>query len=77
MKISGSGHIAAGEYSEKISVSGSGKVNGNLRCPEFSSSGYTSCEGDLDCLNKVSISGSVSFAKNLSAKELRVSGSVV
>ena len=32
MHISGSGHIPAGEYNDKISVSGSGRLDGNIRC---------------------------------------------
>ena len=36
MHISGSGHIPAGEYNDKISVSGSGSLDGNIRCTAFS-----------------------------------------
>lgn len=76
MNISGSGRIAAGEYNEKISISGSGKLSGNVRCAAFSASGYASGEGDLDCSEKASVSGSMSLAENLYAMELIVSGSL-
>ena len=36
MHISGSGHIPAGEYNDKVSVSGSGMLDGNVRCTAFS-----------------------------------------
>ena len=76
MNISGSGSIAAGEYNEKISISGSGRLKGNVRCASFSASGSAVGEGDLVCMEKASVSGSVRCAGGLTAGELHVSGSL-
>jgi len=76
MNISGSGHIAAGEYNEKISVSGSGRIDGSVRCVALSCSGSVRGEGDIACSEDVRVSGSSYFKKSVSAKDVLVSGSV-
>lgn len=75
MNIAGSGHISAGEYNEKITVSGSGKIDGNIRCLSFTCSGATSAAGDLICAEDARISGSTHVERNFSAKNMLVSGS--
>ena len=76
MKISGSGHIPAGEYNENISISGSGKINGNLRCLSISCSGSTKSEGSVFCDGDFKCSGSAHLKKELHAKNITTSGSL-
>lgn len=76
MNISGSGHIAAGEYNEKISVSGSGRINGNVRCIALSCSGSVRAEGSVECQEDIRVSGSGHFDKSISAESVSVSGAV-
>ncbi len=72
MHISGSGTIPSGEY-EKISVSGSGRLCGLVRCSGFSSSG--ACGGDsLECTGDFKTSGSASFSGSIKAENISVSG---
>lgn len=75
MKIAGSGTIAAGEYNEEISVCGSGKINGNVRCPEFKCSGAVKSVGDIVCEGEAKISGTMRAEGNVRAGSLKVSGS--
>ena len=74
MKISGSGHIAAGEY-ENIRVSGSAKLAGPIRCQSFHCAGSSHVTGDLEAQQDICISGSAHFDGNAAAQEIKVSGS--
>ncbi len=74
MNISGSGSIAAGDYNEKVSISGSGRIDGNLRCVAFSCSGSAKSSGYIACSDDVHISGSCKVEKDMSAKSIHVSG---
>lgn len=76
MNISGSGQISAGEYNERISVSGSGKATGNVRAIGFSCSGSAVCEGYLECTEDVKVSGSMKVEGALTAEVLKVSGAL-
>ena len=72
MRISGSGKIPAGEYGH-VSVSGSGRLSGLVRCDTFSSSG--SSKGDsMACRESFRVSGSSSFSESVSAGSVGVSG---
>ena len=73
MNISGSGNIPAGVY-ERISISGSGKLHGIVRCESFSTSGSSSGE-NIECSENFKISGSSHFSGNVSAENISVSGS--
>lgn len=75
MNISGSGHIAAGEYNEKISVSGSGKIDGNIRCNALVCSGAVKAQGGVTCIEELTVSGSGHFEKGIKARNITVSGS--
>ncbi len=75
MHISGSGSISAGDYKEKISISGSGRINGDLRCLALSCSGSVRGAGNIECEEGVHISGSGRFDKALKAAQLSVNGS--
>ncbi len=73
MHISGSRKIPSGEY-EKISVSGSGRLHGLVRCESFFTSGSSSGES-IECADNFKISGSSSFSGNVSAGYIGISGS--
>ncbi len=75
MVISGSGSIPSGEY-EKITVSGSGKSEGLIRCKDFRCSGSFSGHSDIECEGEISVSGSLKNTGTLTTKELKASGSV-
>lgn len=75
MKIAGSGTLSAGEYNEEISVCGSGKINGNISCPDFKCSGAVKALGDVICDGEVKVSGTMRSEGSLKARELKVSGS--
>ncbi len=74
MTISGSGNIPAGEYKE-ISISGSGRLHGFVRCENFYTAG--SSEGEsIECFECFQVSGSSSFSGKISAEFVGVSGSL-
>ena len=50
MRISGSSTMPGGEYG-KVSISGSGKVQGNLKCESLSCSGAGKVKGDMVAQN--------------------------
>ena len=76
MRISGSGHISAGDYEEKIGVSGSAKLDGKVRCQAFHCSGSAAATTDLECREDVAVSGSMSVNGILMAQKIHVSGSL-
>ena len=53
MKISGSSTMPGGEYG-KVSISGAGKIQGNLKCDSLSCSGSGKVEGDVVTQSAVS-----------------------
>ncbi len=73
MTISGSGQIAAGEY-DRVKTSGSGRLDGFVRCSSFHSSGSVSGE-EIECKNEFVTSGSSRFSKAVRAESLTTSGS--
>lgn len=75
MKISGSGHIPGGEY-EHISISGSGKFLGIIKCKSFRGAGSTHCDDDIICQEGFTISGSGHLNGNLVAGDARCAGSL-
>ena len=76
MNISGSGTIAAGEYNEKISISGSGRLDGNVRCQSLDCSGSVKGTANVVCSEDARISGSCHIEQSLSAQNINVSGSL-
>ena len=56
MKISGSSAMPGGEY-RTVSISGSGKVQGSLRCESLRCSGSARVQGDVDCAGEIRCSG--------------------
>ncbi len=75
MNISGSGCITAGEYNEKISISGSGRMEGNIRCIALSCSGSVKGSGSVSCSEEIRISGSCQLDGGISAHHITASGS--
>jgi len=75
MNISGRGTILAGEYNQKISISGSGRIDGNIRGTDFSCAGSASGKGNIDCSGAVSVEGSMTLEGCLTGKTVRISGS--
>lgn len=73
MKISGSGTVASGEY-ENVSISGSGRMQGFIRCNNFSASGSASGER-IECADMLKVSGSSSFSEDVKSRKISVSGS--
>ena len=58
MKISGSSAMPGGEY-RTVSISGSGKVQGSLRCESLRCSGSARVQGDVDCAGEIRCEGSL------------------
>ena len=75
MKISGSGRIPAGDYNDRISIDGSGTLDGNVRCLGFSSEGSTHCTGSLECAEEIRSSGAICIEGNTVSSALSVTGS--
>lgn len=76
MHISGSGSIPAGEYNDRISISGSGRISGDVRCEGLSCSGAASCEGSVSCRDSLRTSGACRLKGSLEAASVAVSGTL-
>ena len=74
ISIAGSGKISCGEYAA-VTISGSGRVTGNLRCTEMRCAGSAHTEGDVACAGVVKCAGSFRCGGNMQAGELHASGS--
>lgn len=75
MKISGSGSIPAGEY-DAIKISGSGTIQGNIKCSEMHVSGSANAGGTVECTGEIHVSGACDFDKDITTKSLHVSGAL-
>ena len=73
VKISGTGTIGGGTY-DRVSISGAGKVTGDLIAEELKISGSGKVQGRAQ-VTQVVTSGSASFTDAIVAEEMRVSGS--
>jgi cytoskeletal protein CcmA (bactofilin family) len=73
IKISGSGTSGGGTYNE-VTISGSGKINGDIECVNFKTSGSSKVVGNLKA-ETIKISGSARIEGNVEAVEMNVSGS--
>ena len=74
MRISGSGQLTAGEY-DHVSISGSGKCLGNVKCTSFRTAGSARCEGDIVCAEGFTASGSAHALGEVTANSVRCAGS--
>jgi len=75
MKISGAGVLSGGEYDE-VRISGSAKLEGDVRCRSFSAAGSARGEGKLVCEEDFRVAGSAHFEGEISAKTAEVSGAL-
>lgn len=73
LKISGSSSVMGGEYNT-VAISGSGKINGNLKCDSFACSGAGKLQGDLEA-ESVRSSGSTKIEGSVQCRTASVSGS--
>ena len=73
MRIAGKGTVPAGEY-DKVSISGSGRLFGEVRCNNFSASGSSKGES-ITCAERFKVSGASSFSGQVKAKNVRTAGS--
>jgi len=73
VKISGAGTIGGGTY-DRVSISGAGKITGDLIAEELKISGTGKIQGRAQ-VTQIVTSGSASFTDDLVAEEMRVSGS--
>lgn len=73
MKISGSSTMAGGEY-DSVSISGSGAVDGNIKCTSFSASGSAHVRGSVEAADSFRCSGSAHVDGDASAKVIKCSG---
>ena len=73
MRIAGRGTVPAGEY-DKVSLSGSGRLFGEIHCNNFSAAGRSSGES-ITCAERFKISGSSSFSGTVKAQNIRAAGS--
>jgi len=71
--ISGSGNLSGGMYS-RISISGSGKVNGDIVVEEMKISGSGKVNGKTEA-GQITVSGSGTFTDAVLAEDFRISGS--
>ena len=70
MEISGLGKISSGEYGN-LSISGCGRLDGEIRCNSFSASGLA--KGDsIECNGDFSISGNSKF-NTIKADKIKLS----
>lgn len=74
VKIAGSGVVGSGEY-DKISISGSARAEGFIRCKELHGAGAFSGDAEIECENDIKVSGAFSNGGKVTAKEFRSSGS--
>ena len=75
MKISGSGSIPAGEY-DAIKISGSGTIQGNIKCSGLHVSGSANADGTVECTGEIHVSGACDFDKDIITKTLHISGAL-
>ena len=73
MKISGSSTMPGGEY-ERVSISGAGKIKGDLRCASLHCSGAAKIQGDVDCTGEIRSSGAGKIEGSAQCESLSSSG---
>ncbi len=73
VKISGAGTIGGGTY-DRVSISGAGKITGDLIAEELKISGVGKIQGRAQ-VTQIVTSGSANFTDSIVAEEMRVSGS--
>ena len=73
IRIAGTGSVPPGEY-DSVTVRGSGRVFGEVRCLTFRACG--TCKGEsVTCAEDFKASGTSTFSRKIEAKSIRTSGS--
>lgn len=72
IKIAGAGVVLGGEYDE-VSIAGSAKVKGFVKCNIFKTSGASSIDSSMEA-KVFKASGSVKVEGNLKSEEIKISG---
>ena len=73
LKISGASTMLGGEYAG-VSISGAGKIKGNLRCTSLHCSGAAKILGDVDCTGEIRSSGAGKVEGSAQCESLSSSG---
>ena len=73
LKISGASTMPGGEYAG-VSISGAGKIQGNLRCARLHCSGAAKILGDVDCTGEIRSSGAGKVEGSAQCESLSSSG---
>jgi cytoskeletal protein CcmA (bactofilin family) len=73
IKISGSGSAGGGKYND-VGISGSGKINGDVECVDFKTSGSSKVVGNLKA-ETIKVSGTARIEGDVEVGEMKVSGS--
>ena len=74
MKISGSGIVPSGEY-EAIEISGSGHLQGTVKCTSLHVSGSVNAH-KVECSGEICVSGACDIGSAIFTKSLHVSGAI-
>ncbi len=74
IRISGSGAVTPGEY-DAVTVSGSCRIEGPVRCEKLLCSGSVHTHGDITCTGDARVSGSMHMEGLLQAGSVQISGS--
>ena len=73
MKISGSSTMPGGEYN-RVSISGAGKINGDVKCAELRCSGAAKVHGSVQCAGEIRTSGACKIGGSAQCESLNSSG---
>ena len=73
--IAGSGTLTGGDY-DKVSLSGSTKLRGEVRCASLHANGSFGGSGSIDCSGEMRMNGAVNIDGALSAREVRTAGAL-
>lgn len=73
--LAGSGTLAGGEY-EKVSLSGSSKLDGEVRCASMRCSGSFGGKGSIDCAGDMRLSGAAHVDGPIAAHSLTTAGAL-
>lgn len=76
MSISGSSNMPGGTY-KKVTISGAGKVAGDLSCQSLRCSGSAHISGSVDCAGEVHASGAIHIEQRLVCGQLHTSGAFI
>ena len=73
VSVAGAGTVGGGEY-DKVSGSGSVKINGDIKCNSFSCAGSAKAVGNIECAGKLKASGAFKAEGSVKADEISCAG---